>query len=125
MACAWSRFTAVTMGPLAMAAAQLLPCPASAQKAISGDGIAQIDLRQPASFSTYTVTGDPVFTDVTFIGSAFVADTDAVTEGGSARSYVFRNRGTIRTSGTKSAGVLLGCGSAAAAATWSTMPAAR
>jgi len=68
--------------------------------AISGDNIAQIDLRQPASFSTYTVTGDPASTDVAFIGSAFVAGTDAVTDGGSARSYVFRNRGTIRTSGT-------------------------
>lgn len=79
----------------------LICCPAYAQKAISGDGIAQIDLRQPASFSTYTVTGDPASTDVAFIGSAFVAGTDAVTDGGSARSYVFRNRGTIRTSGTK------------------------
>lgn len=107
MASGWSRFT-VAMGPLTvLVVAQLQPGAAHAQKTITGTGTTQVDLQQPASFGTYTVTGDPTSTLVNFVGTASVPLIDAVTDGGSANPYTLINSGTIHTTGAMAAGVSL------------------
>lgn len=97
MASAWSRFTVRTGSLTVLMMAQLQPCAAHAQKTIAGDGTTQVNLQQPASFSTYTVTGDPTSTFVNFLGTASVPLIDAVTDGGSANAYTLNNLGTIHT----------------------------